>query len=107
MLEYVDRGLMKWAPFDALQGHHSMISELKYRLGKISKPILSDDQYSEMNLALVESVTNKKLVKVIYYYDGYLYDFISYVIKIDYTFGIVRFKEKTLSYDCIIGLEIA
>ena len=81
---YVDRGIIKWAPFDALVGHHSMIEELKHRLGKKEKPILSDDQYEIMNRMLIEAVEKKHEVALTYYAQGYLRTTFGYIKKIDW-----------------------
>ena len=34
MNNYVDRGIIKWAPFDGLAGFNDLYNDLKYRLGK-------------------------------------------------------------------------
>lgn len=81
---YVDRGIIKWAPFDALVGHHSMIEELKFRLGKKDKPILSDDQYETLNRELLEASSNHLEINVTYYSNGYFKTTFGYIKKIDW-----------------------
>ncbi len=77
---YVDRGIIKWNAFDALVGYHSMLTDMKYRLGKKEKPILSDDAYEELNQKLAVAVHEAKDVEIRYYADGY----------IRYTFGNIK-----------------
>ena len=55
---YIDRGIIKWAAFDALSGYHSMLKEMQHRLGKKAKPILSDDEYELLNLNLQKPMNN-------------------------------------------------
>jgi hypothetical protein len=81
---YVDRGIIKWAPFDALVGHHSMIEELKHRLGKKDKPILSDDQYEILNRALMLAASHHLEIEINYYSNGYLKNTFGYIKKIDW-----------------------
>ena len=69
---YVDRGIIKWAPFDALVGYSAMIREMKLRLGKRDKPILSDDQYDELNQKLVLALHQDLEISVAYFKDGYI-----------------------------------
>lgn len=68
---YVDRGIIKWAPFDALVGYGAMIREMKLRLGKKDKPLLSDDQYDELNQKLILAFHQDLEVSIIYFEDGY------------------------------------
>ncbi len=67
---YQDRGIIKWAPFDALVGYHSLLKELRHRLGKSERPILSDDQYEEFNRKLNMSWVKKQLIIIHYFEDG-------------------------------------
>ena len=34
MSNYKDRGIMKWAPFDALTGHGTMLEDMIYNINK-------------------------------------------------------------------------
>ncbi len=77
---YQDRGIIKWAPFDALVGYHSLITELKYRLGKRNKPILSDDQYDELNRNLNIAFHQNLEIEIEFFNQGYS----------KYTFGRIR-----------------
>ena len=49
MSEYKDRGIVKWAPFDALIGHSAMLENMIYNLSKKQKNSLSDDEYEDMS----------------------------------------------------------
>lgn len=80
---YVDRGIIKWAPFDALVGYGAMIRELKLRLGKRDKPILSDDQYDELNQKLQLAFHQNLDLSIAYYEDGYIRTTFGKVKKID------------------------
>lgn len=81
---YVDRGIIKWSAFDALTGYHSMLEEMKYRLEKKERPLLSDDALEELNRTLQEAIENKLEVEVRYFHDGYTRFTFGRVKKIDY-----------------------
>jgi hypothetical protein len=89
---YVDRGIIKWNPYDALVGYSSMLSEMRYRLGKKDKPLLSDDALETMNRTLQEAVQTKKDIELRYYHDGYIRFTFGTIQRVDYTS-----KEITLS----------
>ncbi|MGI6393001.1 MAG: YolD-like family protein [Candidatus Izemoplasmatales bacterium] len=81
---YIDRGIIKWNAFDALVGHSSMLEELKYRLGKKEKPVLSEDAYDELNQKLALAVQKDKEVEISYYKDGYIRHTFGCIKSIDY-----------------------
>ncbi|HBG33279.1 MAG TPA: hypothetical protein DEG42_05210 [Acholeplasmataceae bacterium] len=104
---YVDRGIIKWAPFDALVGYHSLIQELKYRLGKKDQPVLSDDQYEEMNRKLQIAVYQNLEIEVEYYKDGYTRSSLGTIRKIDWIQHVIILStfEKISAHD-IINLHL-
>ncbi len=81
---YVDRGIIKWSAFDALNGYNSMLKEMKRRLGEISKPILSDDDFEKLNSKLKEAVINKCEIELAYYEKGYIKTTYGKIKKLDY-----------------------
>lgn len=81
--QYIDRGIIKWAPFDALVGYGAMIREMKLRLGKKDKPILSDDQYEELNRKLSLAVLQGIDVEIEYFFEGYIRTTFGKIRKLD------------------------
>ncbi len=68
---YVDRGIIKWNAFDALVGYSSMLEEMRYRLGKKERPVLSDDDYEQLNRDLINAMQNRLEIEIRYFHDGY------------------------------------
>jgi len=81
---YVDRGIIKWAPFDALVGYNQMIRELKLSLGKKDIPLLSDDQLEELNRNLHIAYNNQLEISIHYYQLGYIKETYGKIKKIDW-----------------------
>lgn len=104
---YVDRGIIKWAPFDALVGYHGVLGDMKYRMGKKDQPILSDDQYQELNQKL-RMASNFGLDLTIHYYiDGYIKTTFGVIKRIDWvhkTLLLTSF-EKINAYQ-IVEIEL-
>ena len=67
MSNYIDRGLIKWMPFDALNGFTSMIQDLKKALLSTPEKILTQDQYDLLNYNLNEALHTKKEIVLVYY----------------------------------------
>lgn len=82
---YVDRGIIKWNAFDALVGYSSMLEEMRYRLGKKPRPVLSEDDFTEMDRKLQEAVATERDIELKYYHDGYIRFTFGTVKKVDFT----------------------
>lgn len=83
---YNDRGIIKWAPFDALNGFQEAIALHKYNMNKIDKPVLSEDQFDVLNVTLVENMKNNSEIEIYYFQDGYIKNTYGYIKKVDYVF---------------------
>lgn len=104
---YVDRGIIKWNAFDALVGYSSMLEEMRYRLGKKEKPILSDDVYEQLNRDLISAWQNHQELQIRYYHDGYGKFTFGTIRRLDFTNRLIILStgEKFKAED-IIGLTI-
>ena len=104
---YVDRGIIKWNAFDALVGYSSMLEEMKYRLGKKDKPVLSDDDYEELNRSLVSAWKDHQEVELKYFHDGYVRTTYGIIDSLDFTQKEIRLSTyETFKAEDIIRLSI-
>lgn len=86
---YKDRGIIKWAPFDALVGFRDLINEMQYERGKKEQPILSEDQLIEMDLIIKKAINTNKEIIIYYYNDGYIKNVYGYVKKVCNIYNIL------------------
>jgi len=103
---YVDRGIIKWAPFDGLAGFNNLYKELKYRLNKREKPILSEDQLYEMNIHLTKAINQKSPIYLSYYQDGYIKQLYGKVTKIDVIHKIIYINCMHYPLSVIVDLSL-
>ncbi len=103
---YVDRGIIKWAPFDGLAGFNDLYQELKYRLGKTEKPILSEDQLYEMDLNLQKAFHEHCMVYLSYFKDGYTKQVYGYVTKIDPLYKLIYINYIKYSLSSVIMFSL-
>ena len=80
---YKDRGIIKWAPFDALVGFKELINKMNYNRNKKPKPILSSDQLENMDYLLQEALIKKLELVFDYYEDGYIKTVYGKIKKVD------------------------
>src|SRR5690554_6164864 len=102
---YKDRGIIKWAPFDALNGFHETIEAYKYQKGKKERPVLLEDKLNMLDKNLKEAIEKNIEIQVYYYFDGYIHYMYGYVKKIDrnYRYLILDHASK-LSLDDIVDI---
>jgi len=103
MPKYIDRGLVKWGAFDALNGYSSMLSEMRYRLGKRERPVLSEDRIEELNRSLQEAWMEKKEIDVRYYHDGYYRHSYGFIARVDFEHRqiVLSTKERLKAEDIV------
>ncbi|VEU80525.1 YolD-like family protein [Haploplasma axanthum] len=106
MNKYKDRGIIKWSPFDSLAGFNDLYTELKYKLGKMDKPILSEDQLNEMDINLNKAISNNCEISVTYYQDGYRKNIFGYISKIDYLNMCIYIERNKLEINSIVDLFV-
>lgn len=86
---YKDRGMMKWAPFDALNGFHETIEAYKYKRGKQARPTLLEDKLNQLDIKLKEALEQSFEIQIYYYFDGYINHLYGRVRKVDLNFRYI------------------
>ncbi|MEQ7790772.1 YolD-like family protein [Staphylococcus nepalensis] len=77
------RGMVKWQAFKTLPEQYERLEQYIQDQNKIDKPILSDDQLSELNDTLVFKMFHDPVITVNYYEDGYIKNIEGYIRKVD------------------------
>lgn len=106
MSEYVDRGIIKWVPFDGLAGFNDLYLTLKYNLNKKDKPILSEEQLYYMDIKIKEAIYENRPISVIYFSNGYTNNLYGLVNKIDPLKRTIYLDNVPLKIDNIMDLDI-
>ena len=104
---YQDRGIIKWAAFDALNGFNPMLREMKHRLNKQQKPILSEDDFEEMNRTMKLAILDSLEIMLVYFEHGYSKVTYGKINKLDFNDKkiILSTRERISAFD-ILKIEI-
>lgn len=103
---YEDRGIIKWAPFDALVGFHGLLNELKDQLSRRERPVLSDDDYEALNRHLMQAINERCMTSIHYFTKGHIRQLYGRITKVDFTFKTITVDhQKTLSAQDLIAIE--
>ena len=80
---YNDRGIIKWAPFDALVNFSEVLDDLRFNRGKVEKPQLCDDAFEMMNQNIKDAILSNSSVMLTYFDVGYIKYISGRIKKID------------------------
>lgn len=103
---YKDRGIIKWAPFDALVGFQNKIDEMLYERGKKERPILCEDKLIEMDRVIREAIESKYEVFIEYYHEGYFKHLSGAIDRIDEINGIIDVCGLSLEVVDVLEMEL-
>lgn len=108
MSEYKDRGILKWAPFDALNGHTAIIEEMIYNINKKQKNVVSQDEYAEFDRIVNKAIETNEEVSVDYYDNGYTYSTFGKIKKIDFNNKILILDtNESILFDSVTKIRLA
>ncbi|MFU8793113.1 MAG: YolD-like family protein [Acholeplasmataceae bacterium] len=104
---YIDRGIIKWAPFDALSGYQTLFDDLKRRLTAKEKPLLSDDMYQALNENLMRALETKASIKLTYFKAHSIYQVTGTITAVDWVYKrLVINDQLKLKSDDIIAIDL-
>lgn len=107
MLKDLDRGLIKWLPFDALTGFKQAVYELKNKRLKPSKPILSEDQLAIMDYQISTALKFQKSISLYVYKNESIIYVTGLIKKIDLVKRQLHVDNYWYPLDSILSLEIS
>lgn len=99
-----ERGMKKWAPFSSLIEQSICLEKMRYERNKIEKPKISSDQAQKINRAILNS--NGSPIKIKYFYDGYLYEIVAQIIRVDSLNKALVTSKGSLPLNNIIDIGI-
>lgn len=78
-----DRGEIKWAPFNSVINGKYIVSEIEKKKKRINKPVLSDEQVSYIEKAILEAMSDGVMVDLTFYKEGFLYHDKATILRVD------------------------
>ena len=98
----LDRGMIKWQPFNSVVSSKVMINELLNEKNKIVMPNLSEEQKNNLEQKIIIAYYEKENIHIDYFYQGKIFNIYSKIKKIDFTFHKIYLNNKTLIFEQII-----
>ena len=98
-----DRGMMKWMPYQSLVEQGSFLRRMRYEKNKIARPHISSERANDINEIL--TTYGGEEVKARYFEDGYLFDLIGHIDRIDPVWHYLLIDGKKIQFVNLINLE--
>lgn len=95
--------MVKWAPFVSLKEQTIYLNKLKQERLKVSRPLLSEDEITQINQVLTDY--NGEVLLITYYDKGLIKDVKTTISKIDGYNKKVITPDVTISFDDLIRLD--
>lgn len=99
----MDRGIKKWAPFNALEGHSAFLSKVYLDRLKEEEPLILDDKILEIN-EILSSCLNKQIS--ISYFDKRLLVIEGVVRRIDTMNQKIYINDSTIKFSSIKDIKL-
>lgn len=100
----IDRGMIKWMPFNSVISSKQVIQEILLEKNKITMPDLSLEQKDTIQNKIINAFYQKEKVTIVYFYSGKEYYLVDYIKKIDSTYHKIYFNSTILHFEQIINV---
>lgn len=98
----IDRGIIKWQPFNSCFSSSKILKELNYEKNKIEFPILSEDQLSLLEDKIKNAYFLKQNIKIKYYYNEQILEIIGKINNINLIKKNILINNKIIHFKQII-----
>lgn len=103
----IDRGIIKWQPFDSIMASNKIKKLILMEKGQISKPNISEDQKELIEKTILEAWHNDIKITIIYFKNSKLYKLEKRIIKIIQVNKKIVFEDYSFVYfDQILKVSI-
>lgn len=100
----LDRGMIKWQPFDSVISGKKMVHDVLKQKSKIIKPNLSEEQITALEEKLISAFYEHETITLEYYTQGKIVKINDKIKKIDSTYRKIYLNDKTILFNQIIKI---
>ncbi len=101
----IDRGMIKWAPFNSVISGKEIIYNIQKERNKKKMPILSDEQKQSNEQKIIEAFYEQKIISIQYFYNNNIIQKTGTIKKIDSTFHKIYFNQQILIFEQILSID--
>ena len=101
----LDRGMIKWAPFNSVIQGKEIVHSIQKERSKINMPILSEEQKRQNEEKIIEAFYEQKIVHIKYFYSNQIMQKTGTIKKIDSIFHKIYFDQQILIFEQILSIN--
>ena len=102
----LDRGFIKWQPFESVVSSKKIITNLLYEKAKITKPNLSEEDKKMIEKRIIDAYYSSTKINIYYYNDGIIITINSKIKKIDQIYKMIYLENNLkLFFNQIVSIE--
>ncbi len=100
------RKMIKWIAFDSVINSKKVVADLSNKKMNKPMPILSNEQFEEIEYNLLKAFSTKAKIKIIYYQDNKWLEITSHIKHIDNIKKIIITDNFSLYFHQIISIKL-
>ena len=101
----IDRGIIKWQPFDSCFSSNKVLKEIKNNKEKMIFPILSPDQLNYLEEKIMDAYHLREIIIIDYYYDGKIYNIKGIIKEINLQSKMIYINNKIIYFKQILNIN--
>ena len=102
----INRGMIKWQPFNAVINSNDIIKDINKEMGKTNIPMLSQDILQKIEQDILMAYYSNSIIELTYFSNGYLYKIKKKIKKIDSIYKRIYLDNSCLFFKQIIDTKI-
>lgn len=102
----IDRGMIKWQPFNSVVNNKYMVNSIIKEKAKIKIPLISDDEKKQNEDKIIAAYYMKNKVKITYFKDGSLKIVFSKIKKIDQVYKMIYLENTKILFNQIVNITL-
>lgn len=101
----IDRGMIKWQPFNSVINNKYMVNSIMNEKAKIKIPIISEEEKKQIEEDIINAYYMKNNIQLIYFKDGSLKEIKGKIKKIDQIYKIIYLENVKVLFNQIISVK--
>lgn len=101
----LDRGIIKWQPFNSCFDSKQIIEDISSKRQKINLPILSDDQINIIEEKIINAYNLKVNIKILFFYEGNIKEIKGKINYLDYNKKEIYINKIKIYFKQIVKIK--
>lgn len=101
----MDRGMIKWQPFNSVVNNKELINSLMKEKAKVKPPAKSEEEINALEEKIIDAYFMQEKINITYYQNGFIKKVSGTIKKIDHVYKMIYLENQRLLFHQIITIE--